>query len=71
MKDYDQLRQELDTPNTPEVLEEGILRKGAALLYGSKAKQEGDKIVRAVQSARGSFDKAKKESIPFKSKGTI
>ena len=61
MKDYDQLRQELDTPNTPEVLEEGILRKGAALLYGSKAKQEGDKIVRAVQSARGSFDKAKKE----------
>ena len=61
MKDYHQLRHELDTPNTPEVLEEGILRKGAALLYGSKAKTEGDKIVRAVQSARGSFDKAKKE----------
>jgi len=61
MKDYPQLRQELNSPHNPQELEEGILRTGAALIYGTKAKTEGDKVVRAAQTARGLFDKAKKE----------
>ncbi len=61
MKEYKQLKQELYTDDKPEELQEGLLRKGAALLYGSKAKTEGDKIVRAAQSARGYFNKSKNE----------
>ena len=61
MKDYHQLKEELDTASNVEQLEEGILRTGAALLYGNKAKTDGDKIVRAAQTARGFFDKASKE----------
>ena len=61
MKDYETLREELELSRNPEYLEEGILRTGAALFYGSKAKQSGDKIVQKAQSARSIFGRAKKE----------
>jgi hypothetical protein len=61
MKDYETLREEIDIAETPEYLDESFLRKGAALFYGAKAKQSGDKIVRKAQSAQALFSKAKRE----------
>ena len=61
MKDYETLREEVDFVKEPQYLQEGFLRKGAALFYGSKAKQSGDKIVQKAQSARAIFTKAQRE----------
>jgi hypothetical protein len=61
MKEFETLLAEIDYNHQPEYLQEGILRTGAALVYGNKAKQSGDKIVQAAQSARAHFTKAKRE----------
>jgi hypothetical protein len=61
MKEFETLLEEIDYAHQPEYLQEGILRTGAALFYGQKAKQSGDKIVQKTQSARAYFTKAKRE----------
>lgn len=61
MKEFETLLEEIDYTHEPDYLREGILRTGAALFYGSKAKQSGDKIVQKAQSARALFSKAKRE----------
>jgi hypothetical protein len=63
MKDYDKLRKDLalHEASEPVPLEESFLRKGVAIAYGSKVKQEGDKAQRAAQAGRSKFDKATRE----------
>ena len=61
MKEFETLLEEIDYTHEPEYLQEGILRSGAALFYGQKAKQSGDKVVQKAQSARAYFTKAKRE----------
>ena len=43
MKTFEQLREET---NNSEILEEGLLRKGAGLVYASQSKKHGDAAVR-------------------------
>ena len=61
MIQYEQLRKDIITADTEEELREAFIRKGSALAYGARAKQEGDKVVRAAQSSRVKFDKATRE----------
>jgi len=61
MKEYEQLRKDIITGDSQEELKEGFLRKGTALAYGARSKQEGDKSVRASQSGRKKFDRATRE----------
>ena len=49
------------TTDIEEQLQEGIIRTGSALVFGARAKQEGDKVVRAAQSSRDKFNRASKE----------
>ena len=61
MIQYDQLRKDITTAEIDAELKEGFIRSGSAIAYGARAKQEGDKAVRAAQSSRGKFDKATRE----------
>ena len=63
MKDYEKLRNDITNTNieTGNSLDESLLRKGIAISFGAKAKQEGDKAVRAADRGRKHFDRATRE----------
>lgn len=61
MIQYDQLQKNIITADTEAQLKESFIRKGSAVAYGVRVKQEGDKVVRAAQSSRAKFDKATRE----------
>jgi len=63
MKDYERLRNDITNSDigTSQTLDESFLRKGIAISFGAKVKQEGDKASRAAQSGRTKFDRATRE----------
>lgn len=63
MKDYEMLRNDITNTDieTGHSLDESLLRKGIALSFGAKVKQEGDKAVRAADRGRKHFDRATRE----------
>jgi hypothetical protein len=63
MKDYEKLRNDItnnDIGNS-QTLDENLLRKGIAISFGAKVKQEGDKAARAADRGRKHFDRATRE----------
>lgn len=63
MKDYERLRNDITNSNIDNslTLDESLLRKGIAVSFGAKVKQEGDKAVRAADRGRKHFDRATRE----------
>jgi hypothetical protein len=56
-KTYDDLREEIEHG----YLQEGILRKGAALFYAAQVKQNGARVEQNISKSKQSFGAAKRQ----------